>query len=114
MREFYFLKFSPKCAQELTLAQGSVCFLISAESASHPCPSLLAAKLLLSLQSQDRAGRERWQHSSLFAQALMLHVGVLQQPHMGKNEPEDLSSFDQFVCSRFLLYLLEGVGGVFR
>lgn len=65
MREFCFLKFSPKHAQELTLAQGSVCFLISAESASHPSPSLLAAKLLLSLQSQDRVGRERWQHGSV-------------------------------------------------
>lgn len=36
VREFYFLKFSPKCAQELTLAQGSVCFLISAGNFSSP------------------------------------------------------------------------------
>lgn len=111
VREFYFLKFSPKCAQELTLAQGSVCFLISAVSLSSlPISTGSKAAAVPAVPGQGGQGIT----SSLFAQALMLHVGVLQQPHMGKNEPEDLSSFDQFVCSRFLLYLLEGVGGVFR
>lgn len=108
LREFYFLSFSPECAQELTLAQGPVCWLISVESASHPSPSLLAAELLLSLQCWDRLGRERWQ------QCCVCTSIDAQQPHMGQNEPEDLPSFDEFICSHFLLCLLQEMGGVFR
>lgn len=98
VRQFYILRFSPKCAlhsvsqQELTAAQGfAACLSASWLHQSlllFPPPSLLSAKLLLSLRVPGAGvGRERWQRHSLFTHALMLHVGVLKQPHMGKNEP---------------------------
>lgn len=98
VRQFYILRFSPKCAlhsvsqQELTTAQGFAACL-SASWLHHNLllfspPSLLSAKLLLSLLVLGAgAGRERWQRCSLFTHALMLHVCMLKQPRMGKNEP---------------------------